>query len=393
LATVLANFDAQLGSADKRLSELRNEWKTIQAQPDDVSNLLTEKERFERELAKARQAREAAYASVRQLETAQKDLAAKRVSEVALKERISRLPAGFDQDKLNVAVARGRELHPAREKSIILQAEIGKKPGIETELAELAEAIRLRQKEIDAGEAALLEMAFSPEKHEKLAVEFESISARLAEADIETERVKGDARAATAELTNIEAEDRAYKQKAEQLKEKRSERLYLSALTDSFEQLRIDLDSRTRPDLEAAASELLSEMTDGRYSTIEINEAYQATIRDDGELKPVISGGEDDIVNLALRLAISQMIADRAGQPFSLLILDEVFGSLDESRRENVMEMLMNLKNRFRQIVVITHVEAIHDMVDNCIWVDYDEREKISRIADRKAEPAEYSLS
>ena len=44
-------------------------------------------------------------------------------------------------------------------------------------------------------------------------------------------------------------------------------------------------------------------------------------------------GGEEDIANLALRLAISQMIAERAGQPLSLLVLDEIFGSLDEDRR------------------------------------------------------------
>ena len=52
--------------------------------------------------------------------------------------------------------------------------------------------------------------------------------------------------------------------------------------------------------------------------------------------KPVISGGEEDLANLVLRLAISQMIAERAGQPLSLLVLDEVFGSLDESRRQHV---------------------------------------------------------
>ena len=50
----------------------------------------------------------------------------------------------------------------------------------------------------------------------------------------------------------------------------------------------------------------------------------------------MISGGEEDIANLALRLAISQMIAERAGQPLSLLVLDEIFGSLDEDRRHAV---------------------------------------------------------
>ena len=73
----------------------------------------------------------------------------------------------------------------------------------------------------------------------------------------------------------------------------------------------------------------------------------------------MISGGEEDIVNLALRLAISQMIAERAGQPLSLLILDEIFGSLDEERRMSVADLLQTLTDRFPQVILVTHVETL----------------------------------
>ena len=83
-----------------------------------------------------------------------------------------------------------------------------------------------------------------------------------------------------------------------------------------------------------------------------------ATLLDDGDPKPVISGGEEDIANLALRLAISQMIAERAGQPLSLLILDEIFGSLDEDRRAAVVDLLRSLADRFPQVILITHIDV-----------------------------------
>ena len=89
--------------------------------------------------------------------------------------------------------------------------------------------------------------------------------------------------------------------------------------------------------------------------------------------KPVISGGEEDLANLVLRLAISQMIAERAGQSFSLLILDEVFGSLDESRRHNVVELLRRLQDRFEQVILITHIESVREGLDRVISVRYDE--------------------
>ncbi len=88
-----------------------------------------------------------------------------------------------------------------------------------------------------------------------------------------------------------------------------------------------------RPDLSDLASAFLRDLTNGRYTELELDEDYGATLLDDGDPKAVISGGEEDVANLALRLAISQMIAERAGQPLSLLVLDEIFGSLDEDRR------------------------------------------------------------
>ncbi|HEY8311224.1 MAG TPA: hypothetical protein VIG47_11745, partial [Gemmatimonadaceae bacterium] len=73
------------------------------------------------------------------------------------------------------------------------------------------------------------------------------------------------------------------------------------------------------------------------------------------------------------RLAISQMIADRSGQPFSLLVLDEVFGSLDAARRDNVLELLHRLEDRFEQVILITHIESVREGVDRVITVRYDE--------------------
>jgi exonuclease SbcC len=96
-------------------------------------------------------------------------------------------------------------------------------------------------------------------------------------------------------------------------------------------------------------------------------------VLEDGVPKPVISGGEQDVANLCLRLAISQMIAERAGQSFSLLILDEVFGSLDESRRQNVVELLRGLGDRFEQVILITHIEQVREGLDRVISVRYDE--------------------
>ena len=154
------------------------------------------------------------------------------------------------------------------------------------------------------------------------------------------------------------------------------------ALTD----LRTDLNAELRPDLSDLASRFLNDVSNGRYNDLELDEDYRTTITEDGELKPVISSGEEDIANLALRLAISQMIAERAGQPLSLLILDEIFGSLDEQRRIGAVNLLRALGDRFPQVILITHVESMRDTFDRTIRVDYDGNRGVSIVRDEPLE-------
>jgi exonuclease SbcC len=147
-----------------------------------------------------------------------------------------------------------------------------------------------------------------------------------------------------------------------------------------------------RPRMAELASEYLTDLTDGRYSAVELGEDFTPTVIEDGEAKRVISGGEEDILNLCMRIALSHMLAERAGQSFSLLLLDEVFGSLDEGRRSNVLALLEKLRRRFEQIIIITHLDDIKDGVQHLIQVEYDESDGAARIADRAVDEGEFGL-
>jgi exonuclease SbcC len=150
------------------------------------------------------------------------------------------------------------------------------------------------------------------------------------------------------------------------------------ALTD----LRNELNSSLRPDLSDLASTFLRDLTHGRFVELELDEDYSAKVLDDGDPQAVISGGEEDITNLAFRLAISEMIAERAGQPLSLLILDEIFGSLDDSRRDAVMEVLRSLADRFPQVIVVTHIESVRDGFDRVVRVGFDQATGVATAQD-----------
>jgi exonuclease SbcC len=82
------------------------------------------------------------------------------------------------------------------------------------------------------------------------------------------------------------------------------------------------------------------------------------------------SGGEEDMVNLCMRLAISQLIAERGGAGgLNMVILDEIFGSQDPDRRRSILLALNGLSGAFRQILLITHTDDVRDSVGAVVQV------------------------
>jgi exonuclease SbcC len=204
---------------------------------------------------------------------------------------------------------------------------------------------------------------------------------RLAELGIAT--AESELAAAGAALETAQRAARELEERQHLLSELNGRKRLHDELDRAYTDLRTDLNFQLRPELSELASSFLSDLTDGRYDELELDDQYNIIVLEDGTPKPVISGGEEDLANLVLRLAISQMIAERAGQPFSLLILDEIFGSLDELRRANVVDLLRRLQDRFEQVILITHVESVRDMLDHVIAVRFDE-ESASSVAVRQ---------
>ncbi|NOT08720.1 MAG: SMC family ATPase, partial [Gemmatimonadales bacterium] len=228
-------------------------------------------------------------------------------------------------------------------------------------------------------------LGWSAEAVEAVRARVREAEQKVRQAEVGRARATGEltgALAERAELTRRKEERQRRLEEAERLKD---EILLLTELDRALGDLRTDLNAALRPELSGIASDLLRDLTTGRYTDLELDEDYVATVIEESEAKPVISGGEEDVVNLALRLAISQMIAQRAGQPLSLLVLDEVFGSLDEERRGAVLDLLRNLADRFPQVILITHIESVRDGVDRVIRLSYDaERGIASAVADAR---------
>jgi exonuclease SbcC len=138
---------------------------------------------------------------------------------------------------------------------------------------------------------------------------------------------------------------------------------------------------RTLPEIEAEANKLLGRMTDNRMhikietqretkkgdviETLDINIADELGTRN----YEMFSGGEAFRINFAIRIALSKLLARRAGAPLPTLVIDEGFGTQDSIGIEKLKEAINSIQDDFDKILVITHMEELRDAFPNHINV------------------------
>jgi exonuclease SbcC len=229
---------------------------------------------------------------------------------------------------------------------------------------------------------AMLALGYSDEAYQRARADHEVAQSHVRDAELRAASVKGDEKVAKAAVESVERRIGERSERAARAAELRKELLLHEELDTALEDLRAELNAKLRPDLSDLGSTFVAELTEGRYHEFELDENYRIVVLEDGVPKSVISGGEEDVVNLALRLAISQMVAERAGQPLSLLVLDEIFGGLDDARRQGAVDLLRRLSDRFPQVVLITHIESVKEGADRILRVSFDPQTRAAMVAE-----------
>lgn len=128
-----------------------------------------------------------------------------------------------------------------------------------------------------------------------------------------------------------------------------------------------------RDRIEEEAGRVLSEITDGRYSTVMLDDDFTVLVHDMGDDYPAerFSGGEQDDIAIALRVALSRFLAEvNEMHDSTFLIFDEIFGSQDEGRRGNLLRALRTQEAHFPQILLISHITEVQDEFSTTLMVE-----------------------
>lgn len=127
------------------------------------------------------------------------------------------------------------------------------------------------------------------------------------------------------------------------------------------------------PEIEQEANELLAKLTNNQaHILIEslrdlkkggTKETLDIKISDTAGIRPyeLFSGGEAFRIDFALRIAISKLLARRAGTSLQTLIIDEGFGSQDEEGLSHIMDAIYKIQDDFAKVIIVSHLNTMKD--------------------------------
>lgn len=361
--------ESEIQAKERKLEELRERYKELGenkkllkiGQPCPTCGQLikdkkTIEEHFDEEMEKVREAGESLKAALKALKEE------KKASNKDLK---------FDFEEYAAISKRMAELEEDHE----MYAEVKAKLEERVKAEEMLTRVIRERKDLEADLKSIItgikDVPYDARKHEKITEEFDTANSELGreynfrnDLRLEMERLTTQIKEKQKEIDDAEETKKNIDKLT--LSQEKQER-FINLVTD----YRKYLISRIRPKLSDISGNLLSELTAGKYTGVELDEEYNLFVYDGSAKYPLprFSGGEADVANLCLRLAISQLIAESSGTETGFMILDEIFGSQDAHRKSSILEALNRLLKQFRQIILITHIEDIKDTMENIIEV------------------------
>src|SRR3990167_4087578 len=242
-------------------------------------------------------------------------------------------------------------------------------------IAELSLALKREKIELKKLQQEQAQFKNLKSEEEKLSKSEHEIKSNLKKLISEKENLlheSGKLKAQKDKLISLEKELKAYNKKVQELNLEIQDYKDISAALskDGIQALLIE---EAIPEIEQETNNLLSRLTNNQ-SQIFIEslrdlkkgvtkETLDIKISDNVGLRPyeMFSGGEAFRIDFALRIAISKLLARRAGTSLQTLIIDEGFGSQDEEGLVHIMDAIYKIQEDFAKIIIVSHLASLKE--------------------------------
>jgi exonuclease SbcC len=381
----LTKMEARLTDLNTRIDALRRlegELASLSPSPpaEDPEVLASQLEREQTRAAALREQTEHHASRVGSLQTAMDQAKEQESARRRLLDEISRVTTeaeaftkqlsgmqvdSYDEEAHQKARADLSQAEAAAERCAALRTYAGQLELLEkrrdTEAAALREAqSKAKQAQLDAETFTTAGDLLKAAKDRLQALEAKIEQAETAVQDAEQQALR--------ESKDVEAAEQAVKRSLaaqRRLRTAQRESRYRDETARLLEAYAAHTQRRALPTLETETAQLLARLSSGKYDDIRLDDRAAMEILDDGMHRPLtrFSGGEQDLANLCLRLALSRTFARQRGTDAGLIVLDEVFGSQDLERRKTLIEQLRELDREFSQVFIVSH---FNDVVRDC---------------------------
>jgi len=259
-------------------------------------------------------------------------------------------------------------------------------PADEANLKAILDLISARERSIAESEQAISGLREQLKENEKVSTELEDASHSLQRLREVSERLREEIAVLEHLLEKCSLLKVERQKKDSELERAKKDRAIYADLVTAFGKKGVQalIIENAIPEIQEEANRLLASMTDNamqvRLETIRDKktggtaETLDIKISDDMGTRSydLYSGGEAFRVNFALRIALSKLLARRAGTRLQTLIIDEGFGTQDGKGREKLVEAIDSIKDDFEKILVITHIDELKDAFPTRIEITKD---------------------
>jgi exonuclease SbcC len=373
---LLDEYDNVIASLKATILKLHND--EIVKRETELKKIVELKNKEQESKSKLEQMLQKLSGDLRVLEADEKTLALKEdefkgVTEKGLanKQALEALKeVKYAEKAHNEALSKKEKLEPKYKELLGLETLIAQVPALESELKGIEASITQSQESIKKQEKAIAEHSYDANEHEKQVELFDK--ERKAKDDLAT--LRSDERDKHTDLVgkikNLKNKLTRNEEQNKQLQSKRDDKNDYEKLKAFMGEFKNRINSQIAPRITQLASQMYAAITRGKYQHIEVSNEFDFFIYDDGVRYPIerFSGGEIDLANLVLRIAISKTLSELSGSGgVGFLAFDEVFGSQDEERRYEIMEAFHTIKEQYRQIFLISHESEIKEMFERVI--------------------------
>lgn len=277
--------------------------------------------------------------------------------------------AQYDRLRAEVSATEPRYRKYLEEKNFIAR----ELPQTRANLQKIEQGIRDTTASLQAATAELQQTGFDEPTYQQVKTVFTSFDEHLKKQNAAVQELLKATFERENLINNLREKILQHEQVQERITARQKDIELLEKLSELLKQFKTEILERVSPTISKEAGALFSRITLGKYESILVDDNFDFFIADGGVFYPLerFSGGEIDLANFCLRIAITKAIMDLggAGQALEFLAFDEIFGSQDEERRLEMMLALNLLQEQFRQIYIISHIESQKDYFPNILEI------------------------